>query len=321
MSIGALVNYRKARYAVLTEIFKNRKIDNMNIVIPLDDILKTLFSHTTLLNLNSSIQLNQHELASIIINTVGYYRKFFSSRFNVLTNIMLINNYQPNHYDSKFVIDRGMSTSSSLECINMYDYVKAEINTAKIVLDFIPNTNIIDIKYPEVAYPSIIFNRLKRSTNIIVSNNEIYLQYVNDETFVLTNRGDTTELIDLNNVRQKLTSIKYQTEDLEKIIVGKNLVNGYKLFGGTKFTMSSAMKMIGMSWAGCRVRTLPVNDDILVTNIEESIELSSILNVHPLVVLINEVESQIINRRDEHGLKQLNNQVFNEYPIILDNFI
>ena len=320
LNIGGLINFKKATYNKLMEILPKPSKDAVTIIISLDDVINTLFKDNILENIDdTSFDMDEHNLTSQIINTVGYYRDFFATRHKVLTNIFIIDNfnhsYKPMHY-----IKRGKAAESSPESVIVNEYCASEIKKAKIVLDFVPNTNLISTKHPEFVYTKYLIDRFGSSSNIIiVSTDKLNYQFIDDNVTMLVPTGETSKVITKKNLPTCVSSKAIDSFDITAFRLSTILVESKKYVTTDKsYTRVNTYKSISKLNSGNRLCMYSLDDDSFIQWIESNTEVEAMYSKINKLVLNSEMEVQIINSNDEITMKNINNLIFKDFPIILD---
>jgi hypothetical protein len=323
LNIGGYINYKKASFNKLFELFDKKVNSDMLIILSLDEIIRPLFNIKFYQDIGANSLTDEvNHLSSLIVNTVGYYRSYFKSRHDKNTHIFILDNYNYN-YKPDHRTKRGQDTVCCLELQMLDEYVKSEIVKAKIILDFLPNTNILTVKRPEFCYVPSLITRFGLKQTLIVSADPLYNQFISDSVSILIPKGENTLLIDKNSIGELISKkkppkdIDYNAFKLASILNGSS-----KVLGVSSFPLNKTYNLVKESYKGSRLCLYPdICNSADLNKIEMLAEADSIISKNNNLVISSELEVQIINKKDESSLKLINDKIYHKYPIILTNIM
>ena len=346
--MNQVFNSYKIRYTMLNELFNASDISfskkrNVNIFINLDWVFKNLFTDFRDKTIRASEPKVLYEPVSNIVNIAAHYRQYFNKNkiysrvilyssnlttFSKMRNRMFINNYRENYNRSIGKPDLLFIRKLLLEAIPL----------AKIILEYIDDVYYIttDELEPSVI-PSIIYDKFSPDDiNLLVTKDKYEYQYVNNGFYILRPKKELSYLITKDNLFDIIceeNKVKYEKYDKE---LNTNFYSFIYSISGDMTRNIPKIKNIGPVRAMKLLREgidkgLITNDDkmniVLLLNVispeyREIIyknynvtDIGTQLNI-PSSVLIN-IESQLVNRFDNPSLKRINDEYFENHPLML----
>lgn len=208
-----LFNEAKPKYDKLDELVESPILENIrfsnkvNMIIDLKEIIRKYYRpDIDMTNINRKALIE--ELSSDMINTIGHWRNYFAkkgkkTKFYILYSfekcseiISELNDYKKDYYN---------------EFLNPENERYSPINSAaKILFEIskvIPGSKMVDTsKTDEFVYAKFICTKLPTNeATIILSNDDVFYQLINDNTFVISIKGIKSELFDKDSVIEKIT--------------------------------------------------------------------------------------------------------------------
>lgn len=247
---------KKIPYDTLNELLPDfpDNINEVTMYIDLYSMFSNFYNPHILEDETLFISGNKSKIASMIINMVSHYRRYFATRKNLYSTFVFyynskepINELEVNHnFKKTFRLNKFSQESMYLKFNNL---LQSSIRLASIIMDYIPRAYIIDsetIDKSLVPYyliksynESIKEDEYRTNVNIIFSNDryEVLNCVYDDETYLLTsNFGKSTITLnnDLDLIKKYSNDDKY--EDDENPILSKYLIPFLFCFGGyTKY--------------------------------------------------------------------------------------
>lgn len=342
-----IFNSYKIRYTILDDLFNNSNIPftkkrTVNIFINLDWVFKNLFTDIRDKTVRASTSKVLYEPVSNIVNLAAHYRQYFTrnkiysriilyssnlTTFDKMRNRMFISNYRENYNRSIGKPDLLFIRKLLLEAIPL----------SKIILEYIDDVYYVttDELEPSVI-PSIIYNKFSPDDiNLLVTKDKYEYQYVNKGFSILRPKKEDSYLITKENLYDVLcneSKIKFEKyRDLNTSFysfiysisgdVTRN-INKIKNIGP-----ATAMKLLqdGIQ-SGFITNNDKMNIMLLLNVISHEyreliyknynvVDIDTQLNI-PSSILIN-IESQLVNRYDNPSLMKINNEYFNNHPLML----
>ena len=138
IQLEQLINTNYVRYETLVPLinaqFAGSDADELNIFIDLNSLIKPL---TRFKISQLGIDYTDFRLSSCIINMIAHYRRFFRTRYSVVTNFYLIFNTGTDKNNNKICYDYKVHT---IEDRKLADYVINNIKASEELCQYIPNS-------------------------------------------------------------------------------------------------------------------------------------------------------------------------------------
>lgn len=342
-----IFNSYKIKYTILDDLFNSSDIPfnkkrTVNIFINLDWVFKNLFTDFRDKTVRASSKYVLYEPVSNIVNIAAHYRQYFTrnkmysrvilyssnmTSFDKMRNRMFIPNYRDNYNRSIGKPDLLFIRKLLIEAIPL----------SKLILEYIDDVYYVTTNELEPSViPSIIYNKFSPDDiNLLVTKDKYEYQYVNKGFSILRPKKEESYLITKNNLYDVLCN-----ESKIKFEKYKNLNTNFYSFiyalSGDMTRNITKIKNIGPATAMKLLQEgitkgFITNDDkmniILLLNVITAeyrdmiyrnynvVDIDTQLNI-PSSILIN-IESQLVNRYDNPSLMKINNDYFNNQPLML----
>ncbi|QXN67977.1 hypothetical protein FPHOBKDP_00227 [Listeria phage LPJP1] len=360
-NIEKIMNSKKVKYTKLMSMVKNYVTresigKNVNIYIDMNTILKQIYNKDNIEIFNHLKSDKRLFITAEIINIIGHYRHFFSSRLKMYTTFYLFTSFEKSSYHTNIYPDYRKEYyekrlgDRDFVFSNINKIIKDNMNIVKKILKYVPNAYLINTKDNDPSLvPTYLLNdnrfTLDTDLNIIISNDKLFRQDLlyRDNTLILEIKGkDNKRLIayeDVINTIVDSTKGKRVYSDYnlltESITLLDPLVKN-KEYNINSIKRTSEMKALDIIEKG-------INDNIISSqsyydvdeayndlafylgenNEDEFKRNMSIVNhkiamSHTFKDLEHVILSQIIDLEDDRGLMELNDKFFSKYPIVMD---
>lgn len=338
-----IFNLHKIKYKKLDEIITNgcKEINpssKVNLFINLDNIFIRLADA----NLESRLQLTEErkcfELISNIINLAAHYRKFFSNN-GIYSRVYLYSSYPFNatyrnfQYNQEYRSFYNNKFTKNPSNFLLYKTINDNFSICKLFLEYVEGVYLIQSDTIENSVvPLIISEFLKDNYLNFLLTDDIYeYQYVNKGFYILKPRQDESVLINKENLWD---------------IISKGELKNCKLNLGVYPFILSVLGDKRRSLEKVRGLGLKTTTKAIQTAVDKNIISSDANNIAILIRLIKEeyvdlvlsnysctnidvqyrqlntasimyITNQLVDKFDNMGLQQINNDYFKEHPINL----
>lgn len=359
--ISKILNSKKIRYEKLEELFRNtiptdRRTEGcqVNIFVDLAGIIKQLYNPSLLEHFRFLKEEDRIVISSEIINIIGHYRHFFTSRKRMYSrfffyfsyakspyHVDIYPDYKKDYYDKRNNMNNA--TFGTLSRILRYN-----MKIIKSVLNYIPNAYFIDMGGVEPAIvPHYIISEIvddDNDFNLILANDDLYYQdlFLRERTYILELRGsEKTPLIYKENLLDYLLDgNKKDSSDFpnvfpQDILIMDGMVThkdySIKSIGrrGYSTAMGAIDKLTDRDILGENNYTLERLQDLAEDMFPGNTDNQELYRKHLAIVnhqdymnknfeqIQNKIESQTIDLDNNPELMKLNEQVYHRYPLNL----
>lgn len=204
--------------ALINEEFKGSDANNLNIIIDLYDIKKSLYKRS---KDNETMFKTNFGLSSSIINMCAHYRHFFDTRYGVQTKIFLID-AEPDENMYKSIYDEYNNMIPKVAS-KFKTYVNSNMELLKQLCLYIPQVQYIDTKYETGVR---IIEIITKESAIEISQDKPFSQYT---PYLLI----TKDIVTMSVIRQYpgilhvLRPKKSKGNDLSYIVNFWNIIDIY----------------------------------------------------------------------------------------------
>ena len=207
-----IFNEARPKYEKLDELLSQQLIDikfsnQVNIIIDLKEIIRKFFRPDIGINETKS-SLEIEEISSDILGIIAHYRNYFYKK-GKYTSFYFMYSYKK---CDEFIKDYPDYKKEYYEKYIFGDYPKCDI--AKRAIEVIekvskcfPHVEFIETsKFDEYIYTKFLQTILnKNEITLILSNDQIFYQLINDNTFILNIKGIKSQLVTPENCLQVLS--------------------------------------------------------------------------------------------------------------------
>ena len=248
-----IMNEVKIKYSHLDSLLDEKLQDirftnSVNVIVDLKEIFRKLF-RPEIMQENRPKKASIEEVSSDILNLIAHYRNYFFKHGKYSSFYFLYSKseadlikkdhpeYKKEFYEKYFY---------SVEDQEKIDIIKKVIQVLEKIIPNVPNCNFIDTsKYDDVVFAKFIKDQtLANQLNIILTNDEAYLQLLNSHTFIIDIKGINAELLDEKNGLAKFSKCK--TELSTNLIPLVLSLGGSKHYGLEKIPGIATIKAIRM---------------------------------------------------------------------------
>jgi len=207
----------KVKYEHLDTILKERLQDirlssSVNVIIDLKELFRKIFRPGTLPD-SPDIPLLIEELAADVINTIAHYRNYLYKKGKYSSFYLLYSkneceimkakeaNYKREYYDKYF-----HNKAADKEVGYKIDATKKVVELLEKIVNNVPNSMFIETsQFDEYTVSRFLVEKTNTNElNIILSNDELFMQLLNDHTVMINMKSVTTELITKENAMKVL---------------------------------------------------------------------------------------------------------------------
>lgn len=335
-------NMKKIRFDKIDELFTKERINIVNnevtLYINLESILKHLMNDVLDKYLRIQNERKIFEIIANIINLAAHYRLYFSSR-KISSKIYLYiqHPFNPEYKNRKYNPEYRMvykhKYHTNLNNFIIFDNFESAIPLTKTILDYIEGVHLIESGIIENSVIPYVIGKDKKTTNIILTSDPYDMQYGSLGYYILYPRQDESRLITPKTTMVNFSHIyKVNTGNMTSkqlpfllSISGDNDRNIYGIKGVGK---ARAVKLLcsAIDHGAIAPDTdnihllLPIVKKQFVKDIENNFKCTDILSQYKDLTEkdIYSIESQCVDKFDNVSLKELNDEYFGEYPIMLD---
>lgn len=337
-----IFNMKKIKFAKIDELINANKIDissgRVNMFIDLEPILNRLATRRIDDYLRVKNDSKVFQLISNIINLAAHYRLYFSSRKIESTIFLYLqhpfnNEFKNASYNKDY---RRVYTFKYVDNINNFiicDNLTASIPLIRIILEYINNVFFIESHNIENSAIPYILSHDDTATNFILTDTMYNMQYCGYGYNIMYPRQDDSRIITRDNVietfskiyKVNMNGLSYKQIPFILSIVGNSARNIYGIKGiGLKRAVAliqNAINKNAISRETDNINLLTaIVKDSYVDTIQRNYCCTDIKSQYDDCTKkdIYQITSQLINKFDNDALKKLNDQYFEEYPLMLD---
>lgn len=217
-----LINNKKVRYNMLVTMMEQNLSEQSNEVIIYFDIesLTKQFYTPGLKDVFNTFQGEEkYMLSSELINIFAHYRHFFWSRFKMYTQFYGFYSTKKSDYIRTVIPSfrqKLFEKWDNPDFNSIKSYRNRNLKLSRLVSPYLSNIHIINTGFlePKAIIPYIMSKNENdpRITNLILTNNEYNMDsIVYDNTFVLTMRGEKSQLLTKENIIEEVFLKKTKT--------------------------------------------------------------------------------------------------------------
>ena len=360
--IGKILNSKKIRYEKLNELFENtiptsKQLEGsqVNIYVDIASIIKQLYNPELLEHFRFLKEKDRIIISSEIINIIGHYRHYFTSRKRMYTRFFFYFSYAPSSYHTKlnptyrkdYYDKRNNMKNATFGVLSRI--LQYNMKIIRSIINYIPNAYFIDSGAIEPAViPHYIISEIAEEDdfNLLLVNDDLYYQdlFIEDRerTYILEMRGsDKSPLLYKENLLEYLLEDTKKTEMDFPNVFGKDILimdgmvkhNEYDLKSIGRRGYSTSMAAINkiadrdvFSDSNYTVEAMQeLASDLFASNEDnqEAYKERLVLVNHRdymnknFEAIQNKVESQIIDLTNNVELMKLNEQIYYKYPLNL----
>lgn len=340
-------NLFKVKYDKLIELISENcsginRGDSINVFISVESITKILASKHLNALFSSSSKERIKECISCFVNVAAHYRRFFY-KHGISSNIYFYVNHP---FDGNFEKTNGSGYREWYEfmfCKNIINHnlikiLNSTIDYLKITLQYMEGIYVLTSNdFESSVIPRIIEKINPKNINFIVTRDLYDLQYVNHKNFyiIYPTKGSDDRMLNKNNA---IEFLKKKEKCKSKInIKSEYLPVILSILGNTKRNICK-LPNIGLTGILNRIKTsldtnvlydgnydINILKDIFSTHHDYDVE---ILNNYIETDIntqfrklstsqIYNIESQLIDKVDNEGLRHMNDTYFDRFPMYL----
>jgi hypothetical protein len=347
MSIDVLFNMHKIRFDKMDELI-NEHVPNIgpgskvNLFINFESIMHTLVSYDIERYLRMDSNKKAIEMIANIINLLAHYRLYFS-KHRIYSKIYLYVGFPFTGamYKNRSIIPEYRAYYEYKFGSNMNNFstkyvLEEALNFSKTILEYVNGVNLIFGEHIETSIiPSIIVDEIKEGhVNFLLTKDAYEYQYVNkgftilrpkkkNMSYMIT-RSNLIEVVKQENNIKSEINVRPEYITFILSVIGNTYRNIEKL---KKIGMSGIIKLIDKNVKAGNLVNGVYNINILSNFVREELKNQLIDNyyctdIDTQMLLLNYrdrhvVTSQIADRFDNEGLKQINDKFFQDNPINL----
>ena len=202
-----IMNEVKIKYSHLDSLLDEKLQDirftnSVNVIVDLKEIFRKLF-RPEIMQENRSKKNSIEEVSSDILNIISHYRNYFFkhgkySSFYFLYSKSEADLILKDHPSIKEFYEKYFH---SVEDKDKIDIIKKVVQVLEKVIPNIPNCSFLDTsKYDDIVFAKFIKDQTQTNQlNVILSNDEVYLQLLNSHTFMIDIKGINSKLLEEKN--------------------------------------------------------------------------------------------------------------------------
>lgn len=318
------------------ELTRNSRV---NFFINLEPIFRKMLNK----RFNQYLQVKKDdrviELVSDIINIGAHYRSYFTKSGHYCKVYMYFGDIDDSEYRNKDFIEDYRSyfheRFNRTDSRPLYRLLDKSIELAKSILIYIDGVYLLT---PKLAEPSLIPHIIKTEfsqgeINILMTNDIYEYQYVNEGFMILKPNMENSQLITKDNMIERL---KLENKIVNKIDISPTYLPYLLSFVGDKYRSITGVRGIGVGKAiklfseainanmlSSEGTTISIVSGILKDEWRELIEKNfSVIDIHTQynrtnIVEVGHIEKQLVDKFDNLSLKLLNQNYFDEHPLML----
>ena len=215
-----IFNEAKPKYEKLDELLDVQLHDirfsnQVNVIVDLKEVVKKFFRPDVLapFNYNENRRIIIEEIASDILNIISHYRNYFYKRGKYSTFYFL---YSYEKCDELIKLNPDYKKEYYEKYFNESDshvsLIRTAIKVIEKVMSGIPHCYFINTsKYDEFVYAKYIKSIINKNQLLfILSNDDVFFQLLDNNTFVLNLKGIKTELLTKENCISIITKKEFK---------------------------------------------------------------------------------------------------------------
>jgi len=337
----------KIRYDYLDTILKEKVQDirfgnTVNIIVDLKEVFRKLFRPNVLED-SEVTPARVEELSSDVINIVSHYRNYFYKAGKYTSFYFLYSKSECNLMKIKYsdykkeYYNEILKSSDEPKKANL---VKKAVEISSKILNNVPNCTFIDTsEFDELVVSKFLISKTNpNEINIILSNDEVMCQLLDNHTFMIDIKSNSSKLITTKNAITVFTKVKTDiSSNLIPLFAALTGTRRYSLFSIPRFAEKKAINvieklykkdlLIDKSYVEFPIEyghlsTSDNTEKLLAENLEnikknyEIVTGNSLLysKMSDLTVLLNRAETVYT----WNYFLDLNAKVFTRYPLSLD---
>lgn len=338
-------NMYKVKYTVLNKLLIEKDIiksdtNNVNVFINLEPLLMRLFTS----EVNKYVSINKtsdKEFISNIINLAAHYKMFFTKKKIYSRIFIMIPSYGIEYKNSDVNPEYRMYSSFKFSTNEDNNYVSrmilSSLKTIKVIIEYIKDVYFIESGSIENSVTPFIINKEQNDDkviNFIVTSDMYDFQYVNYNFNIIIPKGDNSIICVKDNIIEYIQK-KYMNNIVKYSFSSSFLPFIFSVVGNKTRNIYN-VKGIGLKSIFKLIQTA-INKDIIANDMSNIYLLLSIVknNAKELInnnykvidipfqysklskVDIYYIISQIKDKFDNIELRKLNDNYFQDYPIMI----
>jgi hypothetical protein len=344
----------KIKYEHLDAMLKEHLQDirlssSVNVIIDLKEMFRKIFRPGTLPD-SPDIPMLVEELASDVINTIAHYRNYLYKKGKYSSFYILYSkaecdlmkakesNYKREYYDKYF-----HNKDADKEVGYKIEASKKVVEVLEKIVNNIPNSMFIETsKFDEFTVARFLVEKTnKNELNIILSNDELFMQLLNEHTVIINMKSVSSDLITTDNAMKVLLG-KDTTVSLNLLPLVASLTGTerYSLPNVNRFGPHKAFKLVERLLSENKILNQSYVDFPLkreyFTNLDKTeqslLEAFDQVNKNYSVIINNDIyyskqpELTILfnkakSKYNWNYFLELNAKVFSRYPLNLDMLV
>lgn len=345
-----ILNESKIKYEKLDQLLEAQLTDirfsqQTNIIVDLKEIIKKFFRPDVLFNINK--RMAKEEISSDIINIVGHYRNYFFKKGKYTSFYFLYSydecekmknmnpEYKKSYYEKYFTSEENKEKS---------ELIKSCMTVVEKIISILPNCMFINTsEHDELCYARYITTEITKSNelNIILSNDPMFYQLLNKNTFLLNLKGINSKLLTSDDCVSELSGRETElTAGSIPLLIALSGNKKYSISGLQGFGMKKSVDIIELlKERGILVDAQSLEFPITVSKLDLSNKLDKKIfdNVDKLTstyslirgdklyytekdILITKF-TKVVRRGLREYLLDFNSKVFTTYPLNLDMIV
>jgi hypothetical protein len=244
----------KIKYDHLDHILKEKVQDirfsnNINVIIDLKEIFRKLFRPNVIED-SDIVPARVEELSSDIINIISHYRNYFYKAGKYTSFYFLYSKSECALMKARFAdykkeyYETVLNNKEEPKKVNL---VKKTIEVIDKVINNVPNSMFIDTSnFDEFVVAKFLVQQTNpNELNFILSNDEVMVQLIDNHTFVIDMKSNSSKLLDTKNAVQVFSKTKTEiTSNLSGLYAALTGTRRYNLFSIPKFAEKKSIHLI-----------------------------------------------------------------------------
>lgn len=354
-TLESIFNYKKTKFLILEDTMKpyiDENIENINLYIDVWSIISRLYQPNMVDGMNFSNDTIQ-TISSQIINIAAHYRNYIWTRLGKYSTIYFFYSNKEDNFLKSINKDYKSDIYTKIDARNpvymkLNKIINKSIDLAKLVITYLPNIYFIDTKNISPSLGMYYFNtkdKDEKSYTFILSSDKVQFQLaLNSNTTILHLKGDETTAIDKLDLISNLFPKKKRDDvfitlvpEFYVFILGFIGEKKLSLNGLPKYGISKTIKLLEKLIDKRTLSNIEYDLDTFLESIKDSFTNEDYIDIYKKSYfcmdlkyqfmnlskkdIINVFESNIVNRIDGVGLRNINDTLLGEHYIMLEELM